>query len=895
MDLSERLQTALAASYRIERELGGGGMSRVFVATEIALGRQVVIKVLPPELAAELSVDRFRREIQLAASLQHPHIVPLLAAGPAADMLYYTMPFIDGESLRTRIDRQGELPVPDTVRILRDVVDALACAHEHGIVHRDIKPDNVLLSRNHGLVADFGVAKALSKATGPSSFTGTGIALGTPAYMAPEQATADPNVDHRADIYAVGALAYEMLLGRPPFSGSSAQAVLAAQVTQSPDPVTRHRASVPPVLAALVMRCLEKRPADRYQSTEELLGLLDAMGTPSAGMAATPARIPNHRSLSSRLGSLRGHRAVYLALGALIVLGLGWSFARSRSGRPEEISVAAAKSVVVLPFENVGRPEDEYFADGVTEEISNRLTGIGGLRVISRNSAKQYKTTQKPLRQVGQELGVGYALVGTVRWAKVGDSSQVRVSPELIRVNDGTNVWAHGYDAMASGIFQVQSQIAEQVASALNVALADPERRALAAKPTSNAEAYDYYLKGKEYFERGYSEAPLTQSESMYRKALEADPKFALAWAALSRTHDLLNWFYYDRSEARRAQQKEAAERSLSLEPNLPEGHLALGMYLYHGLLNYEAALREFEIARQLRPNDSDVYGTMALVQRRQGKWREAYENQKKAIDLDPRSVPTLYEIGSTALQLKDLAGAEHYFTEATVIAPDEPAGYTGLWDVALAEGNLQHGVDILQTGVKQAGLDRVAPALFRIGGISGLLQLEDHGYAAELFRLDLTAFGSDSFTYYLAQGSLHQHQRHALQARAYGDSARMLLEPRVQREPDDGFLHAFLSWAYAFQGRKDDAIREGRTATRVYPLSRDANGGQVMIWYLARTYLLMDEPDSAVSQLQQLLSVNSIVTKARLQADPFWAPLRSKPRFQQLVAGEPTPTSQKN
>src|SRR4051812_42032002 len=331
MDLSERLQTALAASYRIERELGGGGMSRVFVATEIALGRRVVIKVLPPELAAELSVDRFRQEIQLAASLQHPHIVPLLAAGPAADMLYYTMPFIDGESLRTRIDRQGELPVGDTVRILRDVVDALACAHEHGIVHRDIKPDNVLVSRHHGLVADFGVAKALSEATGPSSFTSTGLALGTPTYMAPEQATADPHVDHRADIYAVGALAYEMLTGRPPFIGGSPQAVLAAQVTQQAEPITRYRSSVPQSLAALIMRCLEKRPADRFQSSEELLALLEGMATPTAGTQPTAARIAARKPLSARLRDMPGNRAIYLGLGALIVLGLAWSLSRSRT------------------------------------------------------------------------------------------------------------------------------------------------------------------------------------------------------------------------------------------------------------------------------------------------------------------------------------------------------------------------------------------------------------------------------------------------------------------------------------------------------------------------------------------------------------------------------------
>jgi tetratricopeptide (TPR) repeat protein len=288
-DLIGRLRTALGTAYRIERELVGGGMSRVFVAEETALGRKVVVKMLPPELAAGLNVDRFRREIQLAASLQHPHIVPLLAAGAADDLLYYTMPLVEGESLRTRLARHGELPVGEAVRILRDVADALACAHERGVVHRDIKPDNILLSRHHGLVTDFGVAKALSESTGPSSITSTGLALGTPAYMAPEQATADPHLDHRVDIYALGVMGYEMLAGHPPFTGSSPQSVLAAQVTQVPDALAKARPSVPPALAALIMRCLEKRPSDRWQTVEEVLHQLEAMATPSGGSAPTTA------------------------------------------------------------------------------------------------------------------------------------------------------------------------------------------------------------------------------------------------------------------------------------------------------------------------------------------------------------------------------------------------------------------------------------------------------------------------------------------------------------------------------------------------------------------------------------------------------------------------------
>src|SRR5712691_2038286 len=276
-DLQVRLQNALGAAYRIERELGGGGMSRVFVATDATLDRQVVVKVLPPDLAAGLNAERFRREIQLAAKLQHPHIVPLLSAGAAEGLLYYTMPLIEGESLRAKLVRQGELPIPEAVRILLDVADALAYAHEHGLVHRDIKPDNVLISGKHAVVTDFGVSKALSTATGKATLTSIGVALGTPAYMAPEQAAADPSTDHRPDIYAVGVMAYEMLTGRPPFTGTSPQMVLAAHVTQAPEPVSRLRATVPPALAELIMRCLAKKPADRPQRAEELRHQLEAM------------------------------------------------------------------------------------------------------------------------------------------------------------------------------------------------------------------------------------------------------------------------------------------------------------------------------------------------------------------------------------------------------------------------------------------------------------------------------------------------------------------------------------------------------------------------------------------------------------------------------------------
>ncbi|HUR93481.1 MAG TPA: protein kinase [Gemmatimonadales bacterium] len=347
MDLEQRLQAAVGEQYRILKELGGGGMSRVFLVEEVRLGRQVVLKLLPPEMGAAVNVERFEREIQLAARLQHPHIVPLLTAGASGDLLYYVMPFISGESLRVKLAREGELPVLESVRILREVVDALAYAHRNGVVHRDIKPDNILLSEGHAVITDFGVAKAVSASSGGTSLTSLGVALGTPAYMAPEQAAADPHVDHRADIYAVGALAYEMLAGRPPFTAPTAQALLAAQITQAPEPVFQHRRTVPPGLNTMVMRCLEKRPADRWQSAAEMVPQLDAMSTPTGG--TVPVASPGYISTGTEQAIRRGHpirvAALFVAGSLPVLFAVWWSV--HRFGLPDWVFYGAIALLLV--------------------------------------------------------------------------------------------------------------------------------------------------------------------------------------------------------------------------------------------------------------------------------------------------------------------------------------------------------------------------------------------------------------------------------------------------------------------------------------------------------------------------------------------------------------------
>ncbi|MGE5728673.1 MAG: protein kinase domain-containing protein [Gemmatimonas sp.] len=393
-ELVERLQAALGDAYHIERELGGGGMSHVFLASETALGRSVVVKVLPPETAAGVNIERFRREIQLAASLQHPHIVPVLAAGQAGDLLYYTMPLVEGESLRAKLAREGEMPVGDAIRILRDVVDALAYAHARGVVHRDIKPDNVLITGGHAVVTDFGVAKAMSASSGSSSLTSLGVALGTPAYMAPEQAAADPHVDHRADLYAVGAMAYEMLCGRPPFSGMSPQQVLAAHVTLPPAPLSGQRTSVPPALNTLVMRCLEKKPADRVQTAAEMLTQLQAMATPSGGMAPTGATGAAGAFTSGAEAALRRAHpmrvTLLFALASVVVLAVVFVL-RQRLGLPDWVLGGAAVLLAIgLPIMlETGRKERErvlaaatgnYLAPdvGVAKHLTWRKAILGG-------------------------------------------------------------------------------------------------------------------------------------------------------------------------------------------------------------------------------------------------------------------------------------------------------------------------------------------------------------------------------------------------------------------------------------------------------------------------------------------------------------------------------------
>ncbi len=457
-DAVARLKKALADKYEIEDEIGVGGMATVYLARDLKHDRQVAVKVLKPELAAALGTERFPREIKIVARLQHPHILPLYDSGEADGFLYYVMPFVKGESLAERLDRDGELPIPVAVRILREVVDALAHAHANGVLHRDIKPDNVMLSGRHAQVMDFGVAKAVSDA-GRQQLTTVGVAVGTPQYMSPEQATGAEHVDARSDIYTVGVMAYEMLTGEPPFRGKSSQQILTAHITQAPPDIVERRSSVPRALAELVMRCLEKKPADRWQSAEEMLSYLEQMGSTSGGvtpLGTPPVQIP-------RAGAHGSRRLWIGSAAAVVALVIAGGFAWMNLGGSGPTTI---EQIAVLPILDLSG-EDELFVDAMHDALISSLAQMNTVGVVSRSAVLQLGSGMKT-EDVAKQLGVQALVEGSVFRA----GERMRITVQLVEPSTLRHLWTNTYDRDVTDVLAAQAEIVAAVAEELGAELA---------------------------------------------------------------------------------------------------------------------------------------------------------------------------------------------------------------------------------------------------------------------------------------------------------------------------------------------------------------------------------------------------------------------------------------
>jgi serine/threonine protein kinase/Tfp pilus assembly protein PilF len=584
----ERLRTALSQLYTIDRELGRGGMATVYLAQDCKHERLVALKVLHPELAASLGPDRFLREIKTAARLNHPHILPLHDSGEADGFLYYVMPYVEGESLRERLEREEFLSVEETVGLTRGIASALDYAHRHGIIHRDIKPENLMLYEGEAMVADFGIAKAVS-AAGSETLTQTGMMVGTPAYVSPEQAAGETNLDGRSDQYSLACVVYEMLSGQRPFTGATPQSILAKRFTEPVKPIRSVRSTIPENVEKALSKAMSTEADGRYRTA----------GLFAQALASTSLTTPTDTATM-----------------------------------PQPV-VSSAKSIAVLPFTNMSADaENEYFTDGMAEEIINALSKIQSLRVASRTASFAFKGKNEDIAEIGKKLKVSTFLEGSVR--KMG--SRLRITAQLVNVADGYHLWSERYDREMEDIFAIQDDISQAIVRALRVILSEGEKKQIEKARAVNVQAYDYYLRGRQYFHQ-LRRKSLEYARQMFSKAIEIDPEYARAYAGVADCYSLL-YTYFDAREFNLRQADAASRKALELEPELAEAHVARGLAVSLSK-KFDEAEKEFETAIRLDPQMYEATYWFGRARLSQGRFDEAVKLLERAAALRPEDYQT--------------------------------------------------------------------------------------------------------------------------------------------------------------------------------------------------------------------------------------------------------------
>jgi non-specific serine/threonine protein kinase len=655
-------------------------------------------------------------------------------------------------------------------------------------------------------ILDFGLAKLSTQ----TKLTKESTTLGTVSYMSPEQAKGE-KVDHRTDIWSTGVILYEILTGQLPFKGEYESAVIYSILNDTQEPATGLRTGMPMELEQIINKCLNKNPSDRYQHVDDLIVDL-RRSVLKTTQSISEISIPKKKSrlfISS------------LVVSILICIAVFYFVFINPSG--EVNSSDQRKMLVVLPFKNLGLTEDEYFADGITEEITSRLSEIKQLGVIGRTSADRYKNTEKSFDQIGSELGVDYLLEGSVRWEKVpGSESRIRVTPQLIKVSDGTHLWTKRYDAILESVFDVQSDIAEKVAKALDITLLGAEQKSISKKPTDNLEAYDYYLRGNYYiYQRGESEENFRIAEQMFEKAVGLDTNFVLPYLRLAQINIIYYWYYWDRNKSRLSGAKYYIDKAKKISPNIPEIYVALGHYYYHGFLDYDKALIELENGLKISPNNGEIYEWIGLIKRRQGKFEEAISYLKRSVELNPSPILN-HEIGLTYLMLKKYEEAEKYMDIVISSVPEWGKPYH--WKATiyiLRNGDVNRAYQILK-----GSLDIVTQEKMRVTFLLVEVKILDGKYEEALKIL------SD--------------------------------EPA---------------------GKKDEAIRQGIRATELLPITKEAMWGFNRELDLAKIYTMVSEYDLAIDKLEYLLSIPGELSVPYIKLDPVWRPLLKIPRFQKILA----------
>jgi TolB-like protein/Flp pilus assembly protein TadD len=865
--------------YEILAPLGSGGMGEVYRARDSKLQREVAVKVLPATLAQDPdALARFEREALAVAALSHPNILAIFDFGTQDGTAYAVTELLEGETLRGKLDG-GSIPQSQALDWAHQIAKGLSAAHGKGVVHRDLKPENVFVTKDgHVKILDFGLAKRAEQPSeqtnAPTSgHTAPGMVMGTVGYMSPEQVRGLP-VDHRSDIFSFGAILYELLSGRKAFKKETAGDTMAAIIRDEPPELLQSGRSIPIALDHLVKHCLEKDRDNRFQSAKDVAyALSEASSSSTAAVSSGSYAIPPRK---------RG-KSLAIAAAVVVLLAAAGLFLWKRPKTSAAGHVAGVKRVAVLPFENLGAPEDDYFADGIADQIRGKLTSLKGVEVIARGSSTPYRKTTKTPQEIAKELDAQYLLTATVRWQKAGGANRVQVNPELVELRESgapASRWQQPFDASLTDVFQVQSDIAARVAEALGVALADTQEKTPVDKPTANVAAYDSFLRGEEASGlMALTDPPsLRKALAFYEQAVALDPAFALAWARIGSANALLYSNSVPTPElAQRSRQ--AAEKAIALAPDRAEGHQAMAS-MYRSQGDFEHALQEYKRALELAPGRPDLIRGSAFVEETLGRWDEALEHLRQAKRLDPR-IPG-FGLGDALLRSRKTAEARDELERVLAISPQNLAALEFAAMTYLCEGDLRGAREFLGRAGKS--IEPTALVAY-LATYQDLVWVLDSSQLELLRRLTPSAFDDDTATWALVQAQASQLAGDAAAARGFAERAVAAMAEQIKATPNDAQLHALNGWALAFAGRKEEAIAEAQRALALRPVERDGINGPYFMHLLARIYTLAGKQEKAIDTLESLLKLRYWVSPGWLSIDPSVDPLRSNPRFQKLVA----------
>jgi len=862
--------------YELLEEIGRGGQGVVFRARQKRLNRTVALKVISlGQWASKAHLKRFRREAEAAASLDHPCIVPIYEVDERDGSCYFSMKFVEGGQL-DEVTRREPMPIRRAVELIAKVARTVHYAHEHGILHRDIKPGNILLdAKGEPHLTDFGLARLVES---ESSVTHTLDILGTPSYMAPEQAVGNNTaVGNATDVYGIGAVLYQLLTGHPPFAGGATYETIRLLLDTEPRQPRLLNPKIDRDLSTICLKCLEKGPKRRYSSALALAEDLERWLKHEPILARHTGIIGRSRKWVRRNPS-----SALLAACLLVALAAaaGWIVWKS-----EFMARPLANGIAVLPFENLSDDKsDASFVDGMQDDVLTKLARIADLKVISRTSVMDYRG-KRNLRQIGNDLRVSHVLEGSVRRA----GTHLRLNAQLIDTRTDTHVWAGQYDRDLNELFAIQSEIAQKVAERLNAKITTEERLGIEEKPTNDLVAFELYSRANDIwgFERGT--ADMLQVIDLLNQAVTRDPSFFKAYCRLALAHDQL-YFFGDHTPARLALAESALKEAFRIRPNAGEAHLARTWHLYNGYLDYDGALAELDIARRSLPNDSRIFTTMGLILRRQGRWEESTRNLERAIELDPRNVHTLYQIGGNYEFVRRYAEQKSKLDRALTIAPN---------DVVLKAAHALVDLDWkADTGPLHQAIDEIRAtnpgAMPKIAGWWLLCALAERDVTAAKEALvassDQFPFGGDAvnFTRPFVEGVIARITNDEQQAQLAFTAARAEQEKKVQTQPDYGPAWCVLGVIDAALGRKDEALREGRRAVELLSVEKDPVNGMIMIEHLAIIAAWVGEKDLACEQLANAVNCQYSgheLSYGQLKLMPFWDPLRGEPCFEKIVA----------